>query len=61
MGKRRYGNEIVNLWKTKRHDTLSNCENCSRNGKKCSTFEKIMITIPIYNKSVTMITLSEAL
>ncbi len=32
-----------------------------RNGKKCSTFEKIMITIPIYNKSVTMITLSEAL
>ncbi|EIQ60822.1 putative transposase [Shigella dysenteriae 225-75] len=24
-------------------------------------FEKIMITIPIYNKSVTMITLSEAL
>ncbi|OSK94601.1 hypothetical protein ECXG_03466 [Escherichia coli TA447] len=24
MGKRRYGNGIVNLWKTKRHDTLSN-------------------------------------
>ncbi|OSK41523.1 hypothetical protein EAJG_02178 [Escherichia coli E267] len=24
MGKRRYGNKIVNLWKTKRHDTLSN-------------------------------------
>ncbi|AHA65461.1 hypothetical protein Asd1617_02634 [Shigella dysenteriae 1617] len=24
MGKRRHGNEIVNLWKTKRHDTLIN-------------------------------------
>ncbi|RAX33319.1 UNVERIFIED_CONTAM: hypothetical protein DQE83_21125 [Escherichia coli] len=24
MGKRRHGNKIVNLWKTKRHDTLSN-------------------------------------
>ena len=61
MGKHRHGNEIVNSWKTKRHNTLSNLENCSRNGKKCSTFEKIMITIPIYNKGVTMITLSEAL
>ncbi|OSK45865.1 hypothetical protein EAIG_01061 [Escherichia coli B108] len=24
MGKHRHGNEIVNLWKTKRHNTLSN-------------------------------------
>ncbi|EGI21887.1 hypothetical protein ECRG_00859 [Escherichia coli H617] len=24
MGKRRHGNEIVNLWKMKRHNTLSN-------------------------------------
>lgn len=24
MGKRRYGNEIVNLWKMKRYNTLSN-------------------------------------
>ncbi|AQV32094.1 hypothetical protein C6A63_12080 [Escherichia coli] len=24
MGKRRHGNKIVNIWKTKRHDTLSN-------------------------------------
>lgn len=61
MGKRRYGNEIVNLWKMKRYNTLSNWENCSRNGKKCFIFEKIMIIIFIYNKSVTMITFSEVL
>ncbi|PJX97321.1 hypothetical protein CWM24_12130 [Escherichia coli] len=24
MGKRRHGNKIVNLWKMKRHNTLSN-------------------------------------
>ncbi|EFO0849277.1 hypothetical protein A9819_07960 [Escherichia coli] len=24
MGKHRHGNKIVNLWKTKRHDTLIN-------------------------------------
>ncbi|AQU97119.1 hypothetical protein DS967_06840 [Escherichia coli] len=24
MGKHRHGNKIVNLWKTKRHDMLSN-------------------------------------
>lgn len=61
MGKCCYGNEIVNLWKMKWYNMLSNWENCSCNGKKCFIFEKIMIIIFIYNKSVMMIMFSEVL
>ncbi|WP_171002780.1 hypothetical protein [Escherichia albertii] len=59
--RRPYGNWFVKHKKTKWRKMLIYWGNCSRNSKKSSTFEEIMITIPIYNKGVTMIMLNEAL
>ncbi|MCZ9158253.1 hypothetical protein OM206_14960 [Escherichia albertii] len=59
--RRRYGNLFVKQKKTKWRKMLIYWGDCSRNSKKSSTFEEIMITIPIYNKGVTMIMLNEAL